>query len=843
MRKSTTWIVLGSVLFATAGCRDERPDATNAIIGTFSGSCGSAGIWTQAALAQTESLARIYRQLRDTDACKKYVDTLGSLENASKQLANLVNDPSTLNYRLAEEKLQELTAAADAATDPALKAKLAEAILSAQVQLLDYRSQYQVKQDPKNEQYARAAVLFNQETSRILKDSAGMADCLRQTPAAGLQVAANIGAVAGSFVSPAVGAGAVMLAQVVALGVESARTAASSEDLWRVNATRMPEAMACGYEAMSSFFCQARDAFALNELANSTTLEPRALPQNEVLKVIDLLGRRLPVALRWLERVRSGGSPDDSFDADRRNQVLNKLGRLLPMKNDVEGSINESERLAKKLPTEDERTEAFVMTTLGQAMRLSSSNGGTNPFADLTRDPWKYACYLLKGYPAQCPNSIPESNGGGGPSNGQIVAWFKKEFGNLLSFSNLRSSWEKVYIGASDLVNRQFSETIVIYPQGLLKDGGQDSTDNFSPVQVFEMLRNYTARLLARVDEFQNPQMKRSLEETLAAIDETITIMKDTRDSLPNPCPSAPAEQPEGCGPSGTKPYTAADKLAKIAGLMRLQTGTQFLTEQIHSFAEADLLLRLKQGAAGGVPSDLGEILRSVGGEIHTRLTSSGITDPVSITNDLNSGQRLARENLRSFNTAFFPSLERAVTYLREQVDGGPGCTSALEKAQKDPKSVERDKALGEKVAECRNYAEKPRGTDRMSGQILGRLCLFHLSIEGRYTNAKVAKACQGAVVESPFWRTRPELSILVDEAKQQIVSQPPEQRLCTYWRYLRANRLAAQNAAIGRGGLLGLDGDGAVEQPGLLGRVNRAFRSLEFNAGGEGFVPPILPN
>ncbi len=755
MRRSWA-LVCAFLAFNLGGCRDHRPDAGEAILDAFSSGCGSVGQWTQAALAQTSTLSSLFKALRDTDACKPYSATLGSLDAASSQLSALISDPSYSNYRLAEEKLQELTTALQSATDPELRSSLGQSVLLAQLNLIDARAERDAAGKPSHDQYARATRDFHSQVARLLADSQGLGVCLKQSPAAAFQIAAGLGGVAGSFISPAIGAGSAALVGLAQLGIENVRQAGNADSLWRAYEVRMPTALACGLEGMTSLFCQAQDAYTLLDepLANT---DPTRLPRSELLRIIDLLGRRLPVALGWLERVRSGGSANDSADAQRRNKILFKLGRLLPTRNNVDGAINESERLSRTYPDENTRRTNFVSLVMKTAEELSFSQDPTNPFAELTSDNWRYACFLLKGYSAAqiCPESGPKpAPGSFTPTQGEIEAWFVENFGAQLNFESLRTGWETVFASVTDLVNRQFSEFIVIDARLLLVEGHNRLPDNFSPREVFDQILVYARELQKDQARLGNPQLPRTLAETIELIENGLAVLDDTDETR-----------------------TPVDKVARIAAIFQLQTGTQYFSERVRRFAETDLLKRLEAGQSGGFPDEVAEILSASTGEIRARLLAAGLDkDTARIYQDLADSRRIAFENTRAFYRSFAPSLDRALGKLKEGVLGGPGCQKP------------RSEAAAER---CRTNAEPARGPGRMYGQRLGQLCLLVLSLEGRWPTRSAQKACSGAVLESPHWKEHPELSVQLDQAVVRLAAQPPERRLCTYWRYLRGNRLA----------------------------------------------------
>lgn len=779
--REVTLIFALSLAFIGTGCREERPDSGQAMLDALGSGCGSAGQWTQAALAQTSALSSLFKSLRDTDACKPYQATLGALDAATSQLSALVGDPTYANHRLAEEKLQELTSALSSTTDPALQSSLSTSVLMAQLELINARAARDSALSPERDLYARATRDFHNQVRRILTDTQGLGLCLKQSPAAAFQIAAGLAGTAGSFASPVVGAGMVALAGLAQMGIENVRQKASSEDLWRAFEIRMPTALACSLEGMTSFFCQAQDSYALLSQTPPTPTDPLRLPQSEILRVIDLLGRRLPVALSWLERVRSGGSANDSADAQRRNRILYKLGRLLPTRNEVDGAINEAERLSRTYPDEATRRTNFVTLVQRLSHQLAVRDDPTNPFNELTTDTWRYACFLLKGYSSAqaCPASGPKpAPGNFSPTPTEIERWFTDSFAAQMNFESLRQGWETAFSTVTDLINRQFSEFIVIDARLLLVEGHNRLPSNYSPREVFDQILRYAQELRRDVARLKNPQIPKTLDETIHLLERSMAVLDNTQETQPIPCPPVP-DPANPCDPTVTKPYTPVDKVAQIAAIFQLQTGTQYFSERVRRFAETDLLERLEAGQAGGIPDEVAEILRSSAGEIRTRLLAAGLDrETARIHQDLADARRIALENALAFRKAFAGSIENSLEKLKEGSQGGPGCDH--------PKKPEdRDR--------CASQAEPQHGAGRIYGQRLGQLCLLLVSLEGRWPSKKAETACQGALLESPYWEQHPELSVSLDQVSPTLARQKPEVRLCTYWRYLRSNRLADQ--------------------------------------------------
>jgi hypothetical protein len=741
----------------------NRTDAADVLLDTFGNSCSTASSWTKASIEQTHSLIGAMEALQRTDPCQRYTGTLNLIQAMSRQITNLIKDQSYSSYRLAEEKLQELTLTLNDASDPTYKTKLSTEVLDAQISLASARASYNTSQDAlARDWFAQGTEVLSQLVSGILRETTGLGTCLKQSPAASVQLATTFIALGGSFVSPIYGTALSVVGQLLNTGIDYFRNMPLTDAIQSFQSAKMPLALSCSLESMTELYCQANDAITLLQLQRDLH-PPKDLPENNVLRALDLLARRIPVVLDWLALVRSGGSARDSYDAERRNQILDKLGRLLPVQNTIDGRINDAELLSSTYPDSLARQKAIirlaadisVLLTGGPVSSFSGPAGriaisiDPGPFVDLSRDPFDYACYLMSGYPnSSCPQ---KPIGAGIDSSGNI---FPVEVENYIianpslasgaDFQNLERNWAVVLDTVSRITFNAFAKVVNLDPRLHLAKAFEDSTDNYSPRDVFAQIKKYLRSFSVELKN-DNPQLRTTVEETLQIVNETISIIDDPREQI---------EDPQN--PSRLIDYTPGDKLAKIAALFRLQTGTQFFSERINQFVEADLRRQLIQGdPPGSTEKQVSEILRSAGGEIRLRLVAAGVRENQKLLESLNASRRLIADNITNFRKYFDPELVRAVERLAE------GAKS-----------------------------EAPRGLDRPFGQDLARLCVLTLATGEKWPSDAAQKACSGAVLESLYANSNPKVSIEVDKLELDLSTKNAQYRMCAYQRFLRANRL-----------------------------------------------------
>src|SRR6185369_13795205 len=111
--------------------------------------------------------------------------------------------------------------------------------------------------------FANATLQFSNLTQSMLKSSSGIQACLTQYPEVAIELASNLLAIGGSFVSPVYGAIGAIVGQLINLGVEVFRSSASNDALWSLYQAQLPSALGCGLESMTELYCDANDSFEL----------------------------------------------------------------------------------------------------------------------------------------------------------------------------------------------------------------------------------------------------------------------------------------------------------------------------------------------------------------------------------------------------------------------------------------------------------------------------------------------------------------------------------------------------------------------------------------------------
>ena len=730
-------VALFAVAVGTTGCpKEQQSQVGQEILDAFAGGCSSYGPWTESALGHTSSLISVVQSLQAKDPCKPLAATLGSIQALNSQLAFLSQNEAYRDYKSSEESIQELSLAlnsAEAANNADLRYALSNALITAQA------TRASSKALARNDQFATAGLQMASTLQSLLGQAQDLRACLSSSPGAAVQLATNVLALGGSFVSPVVGASVGMIGQMINTGVEYARTHASNEALWKAYETKMPMALTCGLEAMTDLYCRAGDAYSLIELQAKSYSAPDAEP-GPLWEGIDLLGRRMPVLLSWLRRLKAGVAPTDSNEARRQIGIWRRQSSVQNTHIAVQGLLGgmKNQYFAPGASPESQRTYllgfliefAYSMTSDGcQGMNCPPAGG---PFAELTSNPGTYACYIVLGIDQTNATTCPLYN----PSaDGSLESYIRNHLLDKADVLTLEEHWNHIRDRVQATVDTEFYQTITVNPELLLDTAFNASSDNVSPRKVLTLLDRYLVRLLEQEDP--SPHYRSVREGALK-------IVRDAEQALDNT-------------DGGLDDKARVKLLFEIFHLK--DAGGKILPDRISQIVLMDVQ---KQLDAGQLPQEVSELLRAAGGDVRDRLTSAGIRDLSRIVRDLNHARQAEEANIQNFTHFFSPSFARAVKSLakRARLDGEP-----------------------------------KRGANRPNSQTLAELCALMVSTGAAWPDAETHRICADSTLSSlysrPQSRVDDPLTVNIGRLERELSAVPMRQRLCAYSRYKRAERIA----------------------------------------------------
>lgn len=613
-----------------------QDSAAPLVLQAFQNSCSTSGKWSEAALNQNNAMRSVIETLKNQDPCKPFAGKLAVIQSTTQQIEAILQDQKYVDYRMAEEKLQNLMLALQGTTNQEMITLMGQQIVIAQVGLAESRAAYQTNKDQNGkDQYQRATLALNQYVQGLLTDSGGLAACLQSSPGAAVQLSSNLTALGGSFVSPIYGAAAAVIGQIANLGIEYFRTRQKEREIYKLYSAQMPSALTCGLESMTNLYCQAGDAFKLLEL--QTKKIDSTKPVHPVWSNIDVLKRQLPMLENWLQKVRNGVVPGDPNEANRQNAIWQKVHFVESMNRYVQGVLNYQEQLynSETNIAEKQKILLSVLVSLTNEILPSSSGNFKSPFTEYSSDRYEISCYLGLGTNQGCPT----------PAVGESLDSFVKKLTGLKDFGALFVNWEKFFAAVDRRVANEFNQSIAMDPSSILASAFEVDKQKISPVSSTKAMIAFLERLQQSTPDHMSAR-KQLIFETVELLNKFIDLI------------------------NGQNIQNSKDQIRDIFKLFQLGQNSKFLHDRISDFVKYDLTDHLH---AGSFPEDAQDILISGAMDIRTRLEASGVTKDASEA-DLNNARTLSAGNIDAFNSFFADAAGKTLENLwqKQKASGEP---------------------------------------------------------------------------------------------------------------------------------------------------------------------------
>jgi hypothetical protein len=775
-------------------CKEDNPaNVAGEVINAFSDSCSSSGKWSQGAQAQTQSLIGIFNKLKEVDACKGLASVLNDVSQTATQIHGIYSDPSYLAYRQVEEELQQLTLTLASATDPSVQVEISALITAKQVELAKARAQKNIDDTNKNtigfqDQYSKANQALGTQFVNLFNHTSELSACLQQSPSSVVSLFSNLSSVAGSFASPVLGANMQVLSGMMTTFLGYMRASHIDKAIWDLYDSQMPQALTCGLESMTQFYCQAEDASELVMRQADNFKEVNSKRDNEFWSGIELISKKMPVLNGWLLSVRAGVKPRNDDDATRINRVREKRLRLDTFSTKVIGNLNNAK--SRMSQTTDAHTkEDIKYSAVGYLASIlsgsDSTQGAINPFQEFQSSTSRTACFLIKGVNFACPD-IGYTEG--------LRSYLEKLGLELVSIDEIQNIfWPQILERVTRKVSAEFNDIIFIDPNLLLSQVYEHTPKSVSPMDVLKGIKIFLANHLQRSQQ-KYPHRVHMIQETIDILDHVIT-------SIDNYIQNPDAD--------------TLNPLIDINEVLKLEFGTQFIGERIGEFVRADINDRIDNGE---VPKDLEEILRAANDEVIHRLTASGNTDLFLIKRDLDRAREQSADNFRVFRDFMLEAAGKAIQGLQK-------------------KSIESGETLVD-------------GGRRIYGQSVAHLCLLVYATGDKWPDQATQNICNQSVLFSVYPDPASERKLVLSElpAKLSQYNDRPmiknRKRICSYYNFLRAEHLYEimlpinQNAkfngaAAENGWLQSVSRDKQVISPKTIHKVNpikpHQFEEAEF--------------
>jgi hypothetical protein len=621
-------LFLSFISLFLVSCEQDNPaQVAGSIINAFSSSCSSAGPWSQAARSDAQALIQIFEELKTKDKCKDLGTILQQMTSAATSIHGLYNQPAFLAYRQKEEELQELTLMLAKTTDADLQKTLSDAIVQLRRDMATARANKTVENSTFGDQFSEDTNNVATQFGTLFNYNSQISECLQQSPSAAISIFSTLASLGGSFASPVLGSqmGAVSSMLNQFLGVM--RQAHIDKAIWELYDSQMPQAMTCGLESMTQFYCQAEDTSEIvMRQAGSYPPPPDTTPTN-FWKGLDIISRRLPVLNKWLLTARSGLAPQNSSDSRRVREIRAKRSALDLVDVEIVGNLNEAKRLIER--TNDDAIKKS--TLLQRVANIALGLQGQSPFSEENRTEKQFACLLVREKLTDC--SFPSDDD-------RTTLTFLEELYDSGAFTIdqvINTFWPKLLEQVTRRVLNQFNDIVFIDPTSIIGNAHESSPQNVSSRQVLVMVSQYLIEL--REQAIKNGKVHRLvlIEDTMNLVTEAIRIVDS-----PGPYSMKGDDNP----------------LVEIYEIFRLDFGVQFFNDRLSRLVEYDLNDRM---ANGELPGTIEDILRSSGDEILRRLVAAGVRDLFPVQLDLNAARNQSRENFWVFRKFMFDKLGEAI--------------------------------------------------------------------------------------------------------------------------------------------------------------------------------------
>ncbi|MCM2324453.1 MAG: hypothetical protein NDJ90_14440, partial [Oligoflexia bacterium] len=558
-----------------------------------------------------------------------------------------------------------------------------------------------------------------------------LSSCLADNPAKAVDIAANVGLVAGAFAPPMIGLSVAAISQLLKLGVDAATTIPGARAIYKSRKARMPSAMTCGLEALTRDYCKARDAYALVSLSRRDLVGREPSP---FFYGIELADRDLPLLYQWLDKV-VGGSNSASLDqATKVNEQFSRLNRILQMERNTDGIFGQLEQDLRN----PRFTDSDRLSTLKRALRdlmlsaLFAEMDMGRPYAypdgPFTTDNPYYLLAELVGV-----TNPPE------PKDGESINFY---IGRLnLRYTDklpgeIRDRTVALLAARHQRVLAEFIEKVNLNPSVVIREASAQTPGGLSAVYTLERLDRFfdIFALGAGAERAQDEELIRQVRGDLADLKTALTA------------------------PEATQPRRAEEIITSVFAKFKLENTNVFLPTHLQSLVRNDLTTRYRRGEG---PKDVEDILTTAGRDIDSLLTRTKL-GPLEVRGDLELAQSTTLSTLGQFRDFFAPNIAEAMEDLLKQAD----------------KNHEPPLAPGSRSP---------------SRHTLARLCLLTL-LSGPDWPKDIDKAlCRGARMFSPDASLELSFDALdsrFNEAREPIAL---DDRLCLHQEFLRLDRLASQ--------------------------------------------------
>lgn len=370
---------------------DENTQITD-MLETFSPGCSLVGASTKDAIALVKGLTMTLAASKDTQ-CESVAGVLARMQSAQiraegfmpwihEDVDNVI-DQEVAGYQAQKERILALLAQT---ADPFEIAALKDELRSTELNLARSQGQqasisYSDRRQRQNRALTELVVASNASMDQMLANQAcwvNKPNLLREMGAVAIGVGGSVAmATPASETAMLIGAGVQMTAKVI----DFFQKFQVQKKINELNLTLSSTAMTCALERMSEIYCSARDTLRAIQTAGKNIHG-----EDPVWSGVKLLDEDMPIALAWLDNLRSGGGAATPNEASERYSLAIQESQLNESRSYAFAVIDQQEKIYNgltdpKLRFQTLRNAAVNVTSNGM---ICSDNGSTgNPMCDV----------------------------------------------------------------------------------------------------------------------------------------------------------------------------------------------------------------------------------------------------------------------------------------------------------------------------------------------------------------------------------------------------------------------------------------------------------------------------
>lgn len=315
-----------------AGVTDVNQTMIQNVLETFTRDCSFANGPSAEAIDLVKSLSQTLSAINDPN-CNSALGAVAALERARVEAEGyLAGIPSDLvgnvdqTSRSLQRKKEEIVALMSQTSNPAEMNFLKQELISTQLQLAqstsERNSRDQIEASYRRARSLRALVVG---TNAAIDQMLNNRQCWLKKPGI-LQNVAGVGSAIGYSVamsSPNTEIGFLISAglQIVSRTIDFFITLAREDNVDLFQVSIQPVAMACTLQKMNRIYCDSQDTVRAVDTIGPNLHNPGTDP---IWSGVKILGQEMPQAISWMDKLRSGGTPNSQADARLRLEFQQK---------------------------------------------------------------------------------------------------------------------------------------------------------------------------------------------------------------------------------------------------------------------------------------------------------------------------------------------------------------------------------------------------------------------------------------------------------------------------------------------------------------------------------------